>query len=690
MSDSNPLIYNKEQFNYNQIKKNEIFLYDETICPWIVGYMPKNQSLDKITFTTGDSYDIDLRSTAHADWTYAKYIGANLLAGNLELNTTRVPISWSNDNWFSTKHAGCQAYQTKGSCWTKGVWMGTVNEGVRFSEENYNKALNDARNTWIDWDVANNYLQSLYGDSSASSAISDLTSFNGNKILFSDGVYKVNFSFTKTEIIDKYSTDEEKGIEDTITTYLANCFKNKYAGDIKHINKLGYSYSVKYYTLSLTKVDTATTVSFSIPSTTNNLSDAPYKMFCMPYPVNGPTISFSKTEGGPYSAISKDIMDWCYNAIIANTTTGTDADTLYDVQILPYCPMKFKSASYLQAIKENLLTFNSDWKENIDYVGIKNDAGEDLSYIFFPTESSFTFTTEWGVASDNSRTRLYKTLAVDNIKISNETDFIRFVSPNYSGQFDMSVAKNKELRTVSVLATYKPYNPYIQVLPTFDGLYGSSFNDARGLICTGDFSLPIINSAWVQYELNNKTYQQAFNREVQHLEVSNEIARQNQLASSITGSLTGGIAGATAGSLASGNIAGTVAGAALGTVASAAGGVLDYQNLIKTQQENLSYAKDTYNYNLQNIQALPNSLAKTSSLNANSKYVPFIEVYSATDEEKELLKNYLEYNGMTAGYTGTFGLSGYVEASIIKYNGDLIPSQLAELNNELIKGVYFD
>ena len=58
--------------------------------------------------------------------------------------------------------------------------------------------------------------------------------------------------------------------------------------------------------------------------------------------------------------------------------------------------------------------------------------------------------------------------------------------------------------------TYKPFNPLIRIQPSFKGLYGSSFMDGRGLICGGDFSLPIIKSAWVTYQQNNKNFANIF------------------------------------------------------------------------------------------------------------------------------------------------------------------------------------
>ena len=136
-----------------------------------------------------------------------------------------------------------------------------------------------------------------------------------------------------------------------------------------------------------------------------------------------------------------------------------------------------------------------------------------------------------------------------SLKISNECEIYKLVSPNYQGEFEFSVAKNYGVERFNVDCTYKPYNPYIHVNPNFKpgGLYGNDFNDGRGLICNGDFSFGMIGDKFAEYELQNKNYQAIFNRQVQNMDVNNAIAREQQAWSGVAGALTGGVAGAVAG-----------------------------------------------------------------------------------------------------------------------------------------------
>ena len=85
----------------------------------------------------------------------------------------------------------------------------------------------------------------------------------------------------------------------------------------------------------------------------------------------------------------------------------------------------------------------------------------------------------------------------------------------------------------------------------------------------------------------------------------------------LTAPLTGGVAGGLAGSKA--GPYGAIAGAVVGTGIGLAGGIADYAKTKELNKEALDYNRDMYNYNLQNIQALPQTLSSISSYDANNK-----------------------------------------------------------------------
>lgn len=279
------------------------------------------------------------------------------------------------------------------------------------------------------------------------------------------------------------------------------------------------------------------------------------------------------------------------------------------------------------------------------------------------------------------------------MKIDNECNSYRLVSPNYQGEFEFSPVKNGGIDRFNVDCTYKPFNPYIHVNPNFKGLYGNDFNDSRGLICQGDFTVGMISDAFTNYELQNKNYQAIFNRQIQNMDVSNEIARQEQGFKAITGTFKGTVTGMAGGAMAFGPY-GAIAGAAVGGVSSGIGGIIDTQNLEKQLRENRNYAVDMYNFNLQNIKALPYTMTRCTALTYNNKLFPFIEKYSCTDEEKEAFINKLKHDGMTVNVIGQ--IQDYTDMGGRMVKGQIIrlpdlkeDNHMAkEIYDEILKGVY--
>ena len=142
---------------------------------------------------------------------------------------------------------------------------------------------------------------------------------------------------------------------------------------------------------------------------------------------------------------------------------------------------------------------------------------------------------------------------------------MRLASPNYSNFFDISIERNLGVEYVNVDCTYKPYAPYLHLNPNFKGLYGGDYDDVRGLICGGDFSIALTNDAWSTYQLQNKNYQSIFDRQIQQLETQDEIQRQIDKWRAGAGVLTGAASGAITGAMSSGGnpyaaIGGAVAG----------------------------------------------------------------------------------------------------------------------------------
>lgn len=674
---SSPLIYNSEGMSFNQIKKEEIPLYDGSQCPWVVAYLSTNKpthdvnwlpnavtadievnKLNSWDYTSNNEYNVYQAGTgAYHAWTY-----------NSDVHTI-YEFSWNNNDPQScilnnSDYGVSSKYQLSGHSTSLSVNVGmgsiglTLIDGVNNLISNTSGNIDNKINTW-------------YG-----------TSITGNELLNQVGkiiketstgkVYKIGVSYGNIETV---SNDVATGTNPYI--YLQGV-----VDEVSQISGTGNnsSYTVTYEVQKIRPVFTeieqndAVTIPFSANGRT--LNDAPYYMVAMPV---GCKITVSDTS----SFVSQP--DVVYG--LAQQMGRVLGSELYDIQLLPYCPVP----NTIDLV-DNCIDIH-DLTVNFDYVIITNEAGQNKSILFYCTDSSFTNKV---YLTSNQIARISRILNKYDVKVQNECDKWRLCSPGYTNTYDFSIAKNGGYNSFNIQCTYKPFNPLIAVNPVYGGLYGQTFNkEQRGLILSGDFSMPIVNDAWIQYQLNNKNYEDIFNRQMVNMDIQQGIQRQEAIAGMIAGSLQGGASGAMMGSVIGGGI-GMGVGAALGTVASAGAGIADYKNMQKLQKEQKSYATDMYNYNLGNIKATPTTLTKAGAYTILNKLVPFLEYYTCTDDEKEAFINKLSYNGMSIGVIGKVGTyinnsynnHKYIQGTIIHIDLPNEETHMANtINDELMKGV---
>ena len=336
----------------------------------------------------------------------------------------------------------------------------------------------------------------------------------------------------------------------------------------------------------------------------------------------------------------------------ATSITAEKGAFIYDIQLVPYAGL----SSIMYKDSSNNMIGNITDTKGFQY--IKTSADSNIGVIINLSYANFQdyLDTSIAIAPTN-----YSKKFVD------ATTKVRLCSPNFASIFEYSPARANSIVTIeteigininpdgtttkiyeykdnysagpfNIYCTLKPYTPFIQVQPQFSGLYGQNFIDGRGLICSGDFSLATLSDAWTTYTNNNKNYLNAFNRQIDNMEFNNRLQRINAGVNLGVGTAVGAVGG-----LMSGNIGGTV----LGGIAGLARGITGIGTTLASQREALDYAKDQFGYNLGNIQAQPQTLAKVSSFNINNLGVPLVEVYDCTDEEKTAFIRKIVYNGMT-------------------------------------------
>lgn len=726
-NNSDPLLFNSENMSFNQIKQNETLLKDKTGCAWIIGYV----SQDKQRYPSSGYY----QSTSPVA-TYENYSDVPQELKNLAaMSYFQRPVARINTSW------GVPA----GRCRMTIYWR--MNDAPAFQEVKFNNIANWADEVSygspsIMPPLGYGYLRGV----SSSAEVSNL-SFSSTTVAgkgAADLMQMIRYNTTlRAQYVNNVLTngvDFDQETQDLIETWNGRYFKNgnkmyqivyeetqgrtmgpdwtiaggtqfdaivrgcitTITGDSDYngvaffedgnsavptdnIGVVGASsgyqlckLSWEYYQARVSFVeitaDAGDTINTYIPADRLQACDTPMDIFAIPFDDNFKIYTGVDGEGDPdpttLITLSKQ------TALQAAVSLAQAGSNVYDIQILPYFPNP-DMEEYIQ--NKQIVIPDTPFTENIHYNYFHNTANAPIGIIFWSRTSTFTVDIDQEISLPNTDAL--------TLKKSNNTDLFRLTSPNYAGSFEFSLAKSGgRVTKFNADCTYKPYNPYIHVTPDLAGLYGQNFStidDARGLICGGDFSITKIVDQWQQYELQNKNYQNIFDRQIQNLDIGQQIQREQAEWKGITGIvgsvIGGGVSGALAGAKAGpyGAIAGAVGGATIGTAFSAIGYLKDKDWLNRAQAETKDYTIDLYGYQLGNVKALPNALSRTAAQTNNNKIFPFVEYFTATDAEKDMFEAKIEYNGMTIMKIST--LNNYSSSS--DFDKVYVKGQMIRLDN---------
>ena len=692
-------IFNNEDMTFNQIKTSEMLLPDNSNVPWYYLYVSKDLSgaqtsievpgvptLFNPDYSSKDEYPYS-QYTADNPFTASIAGMAVSVEGNYLLNAdyTNVLFGWDGDgNFVDPPGLDTTTWERPPYNNQPGVYVNSKSlYGVRIkagkSLTQVITALQTQTQKKTDWIDAATGLLGLPSSASAASMLRE----DGRVLLIGDQLYKVHIrskEITGSTIAKNSNAFVVNHVNPVLTA--TECFKlDTVVGDYTRLY-----YTAEAYYVEWEVINGDDSAPLNIASNRARTATVPYDIIAIP----AKSISFR--SGGINYTSDADLSRKLAAAII-DQLPSSDAQLLFDAQLLPYSPFPQEYWTYT-TYPDNLSGIdlsNIPNTEDSTRYQIVESAGDVSTIVFYVEQPEFKKTLQL------AKTRIGIPTTAKETKIANDTDIYRLCSPNYNGQFEFSAVKNGGVSKWNISMTLKPYSPYIKIAPAFGRLYGKDFGDARGLVCGGDFSISQTNDQWRQYELSNKNYQVMFDRQVLNMETNNAIQKQKERVEVIAGALSAaGTVGGAAGYI-GGPVAGGIAGVAAGGL-SALAGVADIKLNDRLRAEALDYTKDQFGYQLQNIQALPYSLTKVGVQNNDYKDFPFVEYYTCSAIEKNALADKLDYNGMTimrVGYIENFlknepGTIGtFIQAKPIRLDTISEDSHIVDvIAAELQQGVY--
>ena len=416
---SDPLLYNSESMNLNQIKQFEVPLKDETESGWVVGYIPSDAfpkvdpEYDRVEKYVSIPMAADITVNGLSSWKYWAYCTNNpsykFMADSAGKRKVTVKIRSENvynetglsiradmitaDYTFYPNSTDAGTYTRQKSGYITSVlgnlnypqWyqdygpvtlkQGTLSSNVCgkiFDPVRNNSAFNTALNTILGANIT-------IDDTAALRRLQD-------KIILDSS----NNTYYRISII---STSEGNPITVTSSTTGGQTALNALKNAMNYTNGIGGTLQGTYttftasnsspsYAIQLTNVGVSLYVDLN--SDRAHLNDAPYDMFCIPF-----SDTLKLKYGDTTFTCSKNIALSMATEIARDLGSGT----VYDVQLLPYCPNR------------TLVVNSSSPSTVLDLTSIKYDlikestTNNPKSAVIWCTESTFQvpISTESGI-----------------------------------------------------------------------------------------------------------------------------------------------------------------------------------------------------------------------------------------------------------------------------------------------------
>ena len=617
----NVAFFNKEPISVNAIQRSKDYLRDGSISGWLVAYLPKHEDKDN-------------------NWedTVVKF-GTNKVVGQYSFASVSAAL---------TAMGNLQSYIGG----TLEVYQGVNSAAEQVRLNRYDYFLQNAGAWSPETVTATDYHSRFYGNSSKAkeamkagakaiystlsarmtpanctyagytSVMDTIAKYNGKT--FTDTstglVYMATLSVVEESRDDVYVSSNNNA--DLYTAFL-NAAKavdsavGCYSPGVSNINWAPIrTRGAKNYRISVTVKQLSDTIySWTIDKTRRQTKDAPYDCICMPYRNDDITAGCRIDD-------KLVTVDYEANMQLASALSAYYGSSVYDVQLLPYCPV--------QDLINPTISGGMSVKSATSGVNYKYDATSKTIVFYCNTI--------------NTKFSIGKNISPQMDKIQAICNKYKLVAPNYSSEYEIPVFENGGIYHWNIAQTLIPYSPWIQIVPVFENFNGTNLNDSKGLIVGGSLSITQTSTSWAEYLRTNSNYSQIFESQMAYQEYQQKNSMISSAISAGSSALTTGIA---SGIMTGNAIVGVGAG-----LASGAAGIADLFTQNKMNQKANEYTREQYNLQLGNIKNTPATISKVTSINSNFAIWPYIETDSCTDAEREIVKKYLKNYGMTINQVG--------------------------------------
>ena len=448
---TNNLIFNSEGNSYNQIKKSEKLIKDESGSAWLVGYLAPNVFDNGNITIQGSNTEVQYDySFATNDEMFSAFPGVGLTPTTLYYNFGSLYLKFYSLAegqpylWRADYPSDLLTYETAS--------VPAADVTMIIPQTN----LDDAQSFLIDNllmpSVQNIISEKLVLDYSNVSRASITKILNNRNVIARVGTPTSGYTYYQLDVGTSETLRQQHDIRNTtasntfeylnsIFTQLANTTLSLGTPDRYTLDSTDSYFSCYWRNIP---VESST---IELKTTAKKVDSSPYYCFAIPY-----------QEAKVIKGNQTIVTDPRESLLLARNIATQLGSFCYDVQLLPYFPLQ----SYIDSMGRIDTTTMPDGT-----VAVLNSAeGVARTFLFWITKPNFSFAVPDTIVYSSEP------------KIQNETQFCRLNSPNYAASFDFSIAKNKGVDYWQVDCSYKPYQPYIHVAPNWRGLYGSDFNDA--------------------------------------------------------------------------------------------------------------------------------------------------------------------------------------------------------------------